>query len=322
MTTEDTFDSDGAGGTPQSLSQYIEVWGKSVRFVDVGDGHPVVLVHGTGGAWEVWRENIGDLAGRHRVIALDLPGFGESEPLDGRHDPPAHAQVVSELLRRRGVAPAVVVGHSLGGLVCLHLALSHPEQVASLILVDSGGLPLPRRRIWAIAAGLQAVRILMRSRRVTDAIRNTTVIRQAALGFVVRTPNAFDAELLDGAFLWMRAPGVGKSITAAARDVVVHRLRDVGQPTLLIWGEFDRLLPIRLARRMADAVPNATLKIIKACGHSPNIEYPQLFNAEVSRWVARTHPAAGGGDDVETSANTFGTQTASQTTLSTGGLEL
>lgn len=307
--------SDGNHGPGSVLSQRLEVWGISIRFVDIGHGPAVVLIHGTGGSWEVWRANIGELAGRQRVIAVDLPGFGESAPLDGRPDPAAHAEVISKLLRILGVEPATVVGHSLGGLVCLHLALCHPEQVVSLVLVDSGGLPMPGHRVGAIAAGLQVVRILMRSRCVTEALRNRAAIRNLVLGFVVRNPGAIDAKLLDGAFLSMRAPGVGRAITAAARDVVVHRLGYIRQPTLLLWGEFDRLLPVRLAHDMADLIPNSQLKIIEGCGHSPNIESPKLFNAELSRWLQSTQL------DVQSGRANSGPQTESKTIMSAGGID-
>jgi pimeloyl-ACP methyl ester carboxylesterase len=275
------------------LSKCAEVRGKRIRYVDIGSGPPIVFVHGTGGSWEVWRANISELAHRHRVVAVDLPGFGESEPLDGRASLAASAQVLSELLRMLNLGPAIVVGHSLGGIVCLHLALDHEEQVTSLVLVDSGGAPISGGRKVLITAGLQIARLLMGSWLVMKSIHDVPWVRRYFFGFVVRYPDSADQRLLDGAFLTMRAPGVAGAIIAGATDSVGRRLPDIEVPTLLLWGEFDRLLPVRLARQMADLMTNARLQIIEDCGHSPNIEYPQKFNHAVENWsrVARNASA-------------------------------
>jgi len=258
---------------------------KRLRYVDIGHGRPVLLVHGTGGSWEVWRANIADLARRHRVIAVDLPGFGNSETIEPTSDMAIYAEFLAGLLQQLNCGPATVVGHSLGGIVCLHLALDHPARVQSLILVDSGGAPISDLRKRVVVRGLRLAQFLMGSRLAMNAIMAVPKIRALAFGFVVKSPNLVDQTLLEGAFLTMSAPGVSAAISAGVRDTVGDRLHEVQIPTLLIWGDSDRILPIRLAHQMADAMPDATLVTIPDSGHCPNIEHSARFNALVDGWT-------------------------------------
>jgi pimeloyl-ACP methyl ester carboxylesterase len=279
------------GSTPSAepvgavIAEDVLVGRKRLRYVDVGHGRPVLFIHGTGGSWEVWRANIAELARRHRVIAVDLPGFGESETIGPTPDMAVYAEFLSGLLEQLKCGPATVVGHSLGGIVCLHLALDHPAQVQSLVLVDSGGAPISDLRKRVVVHGLRIAQFVMGRRLAMKVILGVPRIRAFAFGFVVKSPGSVDQALLDGAFLTMRAPGVGVAISAGVRDTVGDRLHQVHTPTLLIWGDSDRILPVRLAHQMEGAMPDARLVIIPDSGHCPNIEHSARFNALIDEWT-------------------------------------
>src|SRR5437764_6505507 len=117
------------------------VGGRRLHYVDVGEaaGLPLVLVHGTGGSWQSWLLNVSELSRDRRVIAVDLPGFGRSEPLPPNADMADYADAVAALLAALGVERAIVVGHSLGGVVVMRMALRHPRLVAGVVNVDGGG---------------------------------------------------------------------------------------------------------------------------------------------------------------------------------------
>src|ERR671932_1977557 len=119
--------------------RHIEVEGHEVRYLTAGEGPPLVLLHGVGTSSGEWSWVLPDLARNHRVYTIDLPGYdGSYEPPD--YSPAYTAQFVSSFLDAVGVERAVVVGNSFGGLVALRLALSEPERVSALVLVDSAGL--------------------------------------------------------------------------------------------------------------------------------------------------------------------------------------
>jgi pimeloyl-ACP methyl ester carboxylesterase len=263
------------------------VGGLRMRFVDVGHGPPVVLVHGTGGSWRSWAGNIGVLADSHRVIAVDLPGFGSSEPIPPPSDMRPYAQHLSRLLRDLDVGPATLVGHSLGGIVCLHVAIDRPDQVRSLVLVDSGGAPVSHLRKLFIAVSLRNMQMAMQLPAVVSAVLRIPGLRRTLLGVVVHRPEAVDGDLLQSVHRDMRAPGVAAAIAAGVNDSIGQRLHRVLQPVLLIWGERDRIVPAQLAETLASTLTDARLVTFPATGHCPNIEWPEKFNDVITDWVLR-----------------------------------
>src|SRR5436190_6643438 len=116
-----------------------EIDGASVNYCDYGEGPPVVLVHGIGGAWQNWIENVRGIGTEHRVIALDVPGFGFSEMPHGEVSIPGYARTVAALCEELGHSKVSVVGNSLGGFISAELAIQFPELVERLALVSAAG---------------------------------------------------------------------------------------------------------------------------------------------------------------------------------------
>lgn len=229
--------------------------GQALRWRQVGAGPPLVLVHGLAGSWRWWRPVLPSLAQRHTVHLLDLPGFGRL-PGVRRFDLDGAVDWVARWTDAAGVAPADVVGHSLGGLVCARLAARHPEVVRRLILVAPAGVPGHD----LAGAALPLARSLLALRPGFLAL----LARDAARSGLVTTLSAALAVL-----------------AADVRD----DLAAVKAPTLVVLGRDDPLVPVANGAEIARVLPHAELRILDA-GHVPMVEQPEAFSREVLAFLA------------------------------------
>lgn len=262
--------------------------------LELGEGSPVLLVHGHDGAWQVWLENIPDLAQRHRVIALDLPGFGSSPlPTGGAVSIERYAAVLAQLCAQLDLGSLAVVGHSMGGLISAELALTHPALVTRLVLVAPAGVADRYLRI--------PVRVLVHPRmpravlqRASHALgaRSRTLarrrrLRRIGMGAAARDPARIAPDL---AALVIGASG-GAASAAAGLALASHEIRSrlpaITAPTLIIWGESDRMIAASNAQALADAIPASRLKLLADTGHLPMLERPGEFNALLSSFLSR-----------------------------------
>src|SRR5215210_885901 len=177
----------------------IEVGGTPINYVDVGSGHeePVVLVHGLGGQWQNWLENIPRLAQERRVLALDLPGFGLTpEPDDGEVSIPGFGRCVDAFCEKLGLGEVDMVGNSMGGFVAAEVATQFPERVSRLVLVSAAGITsadafqAPILTFGRVATAL-ATNTAARHRKVASR----PITRHAALALVARHPRLLKADL-------------------------------------------------------------------------------------------------------------------------------
>jgi pimeloyl-ACP methyl ester carboxylesterase len=264
------------------------VAGRTLEYVDVGAGPVVVLVHGTGGSWTFWRETIPALSRNVRVIVPSLPGHGGSERLA---DPPAdlfpYADSLAGLLDALDVGDAVVVGHSLGGLVALRFALTHRSRTAALVLVDSGGAAVGRIRLAAVTRFLRLASSLAARPGFVRAVTTRIRLRRRMLAYAVHDSAAMTVEMLRDALKDFSVPGVVDAIRAGALEQAASSVRWLTVPTTVIWGRYDRILPLRLGVRLAQAIPGAALEVIDGAGHAPMLDRPDDFARAIRRAVAR-----------------------------------
>ncbi len=258
----------------------------SVRYVDVGAGPVLLLVHGLGGSWQSWLDNIASLAAGHRVVAVDLPGFGASPELPAPQSLPQQVEVLAGLLDALGLADAVVVGHSMGGLVSLLLATSHPDCVRGLVLVDAGGVALSRARLAAIVGGFRAFHAILGRPGVLGTVARRPLLRRALLTFPLANWRSLSPALAAEIVPLMLAPGFLPAVRAAALAVGTVRPEDVACPALVLWGGADRILPPDVGRALTAALPRADMTIVSGTGHCPMFEQPGTFNATVGAWLA------------------------------------
>jgi 4,5:9,10-diseco-3-hydroxy-5,9,17-trioxoandrosta-1(10),2-diene-4-oate hydrolase len=266
------------------------VGGAEISYADLGSGEPaVLLVHGLGAQWRVWLPTIGPISKRRRVIAADLPGFGNSPLPPRRVSVAGFADALEELCEGLGLGPVVAVGNSLGGAVSAQLALAHPERVERLVLVNAVGI-VPSFMEWArtlpfIWAGAVFGGQVSGARR---QIASRARLRKAALWRVVHRPELLDADLVYHGVLHPPGPGARDGLAAGIEHLTPEwqdRLRRIACPTLVIWGEDDQLLPMRHAEEWIRRIPNSRLITFERTGHIPMVEQPEQFNAALLDFI-------------------------------------
>ena len=263
---------------------------RRIRYVERGAGPPLVLLHGLAGCWQTWLRNLPVLAMHHRVIAVDLPGFGESEPLAPPAEMSEHAHVVGVLLDRLGVSDATVVGHSMGGLVAFQLLAARPDLVHALVLANGGGIPLSPRRLALVVGGFKVFhRLFVRPSVMRAAARRPRLRRALFAGFTGGD------EVISAAFAAMivpaiDAPGFLDAVISAGQIAGGVRPESITVPVGLLWGERDPILPLDEARRLGAALPDATFVPIPGAGHCPMFERPQPFNEALLAFTSRLGP--------------------------------
>jgi pimeloyl-ACP methyl ester carboxylesterase len=262
-------------------ASYLELRGTRVRYRDVGQGPAVVLLHGFASSLETWKDVIPALAKDHRVLALDLKGFGWTDRPAGDYSPAEQARIVLALLDARGVDRASVVAHSWGSSVALELALAAPERVTRLALYDAWVYEdqLPTFFLWARAAGVgEALFSLFYAERADERM---------ALAFFDR--RALDEPAAQAVERALERPGTKAAALAAVRgqrySAVEPRYRTVDQPTLLLWGREDVVSSVRVGERLVRDLPRARLVVYPRCGHFPMIEARGASTADLRAFL-------------------------------------
>jgi pimeloyl-ACP methyl ester carboxylesterase len=274
-------------------SRFLNVGGMRVHYRDEGSGPPLLLLHGTAASLHTWDGWVASLRARHRVVRFDLPGFGLTGPSASRnYSIAAYVAAVDELARRLDLAPFVLAGNSLGGEIAWQYARAHPTRVRALILVDAAGYPrygddVPfafRIASWPIVP--RALAKLDPRRMVNQAVRK-----------VYGDPARIRLEVAQRYYELALAPG--------NRDAFVDRMRmprldqsaairDLRQPTLIMWGALDRLIPADNARLFARDIPGSRLVIYDDLGHVPMEEDAVRTVADVDRFLASLAPPTTG----------------------------
>jgi pimeloyl-ACP methyl ester carboxylesterase len=259
----------------------VVVDGRSVAGAETGAGPPLVLLHGLGGTWRYWAPAMALLAGRARCIALDLPGFGQSDARPGGFALDSAAGDLAAVVRSLGSGPAVICGHSLGGPLAVRLGRSHPDVASRLVLVGPSGIePTPAWQRRALAL-VPAYDVLRRAPVPWErGLLRVRPLRRAVLGMLVDDPAtvslAMARSIVDGGREARELPSAAR---ASLDTGLADEAREVAAPIAAIWGDRDRMVPPAHAERLLRAVPSATLHLLRACGHLPMVERPEAFAA-------------------------------------------
>lgn len=281
---------DAKSDVPGLVERFAEVRGVRLRYLAGGDGEPLVLVHGLGGAAANWLALVPLLLPRRRLLVPELPGHGGSEPLPAAPSLNAYADRLGLLMEEVGFAPAPVVGHSLGGAISLRLAIRRPELVSALVLAGAAGISSTSRRA---RYGLTITGILKPARKI--APHRARVARSALLKHVVfgrwgaADPPALPPELVE-AFL-SGPPRHTDTVSAAkalVRDDPRPDLEHVRCPSLVLWGARDHQLPVEDAFDYARRL-RAPLRVIADCGHLLIGERPDACAAAIRDFADSLH---------------------------------
>jgi pimeloyl-ACP methyl ester carboxylesterase len=257
-----------------------------------GQGPPVILLHGLGATKLSYLPLLPALARNHRVIVPDLPGHGESTKPRAAYTPQYFAAVIRDLFDELDVGRAAVIGNSMGGRIALEMAAEFPDRVRALVLLDpaAAGVPFPFyvRLLRMLPTGVGAVPIPLRKRIVAFGIR-------ALISEPDRLPGG---AYLAGADEFIRIYRHGRArvaLLSAIRGLMAdgegafwERMANVEIPTLILWGSEDRLVPMRLGRRLAGTMPRAELAVLPGVGHVPQFEVPEETRRRVHAFLEST----------------------------------
>jgi 4,5:9,10-diseco-3-hydroxy-5,9,17-trioxoandrosta-1(10),2-diene-4-oate hydrolase len=268
----------------RSHQRWVLVDGQPVNTIELGDGPPLVFVHGLSGSWPNWLEQLPVLADEHRVLALDLPGFGHSPMPAGEISIAGYARLLDGLLGTLGIDAAAVVGNSMGGFVGAELAISFPERVERLVLVSAAGLSTHNdpRTVRAMPAVRRLSRVLTMSAAwlasKSDSVARRPRLRDATMNLVVRHPSRLPAALAAEQLRGAGTPGFMQALQALIGYDVRDRLPQIACPTLIVWGEDDRLITVHDADVFEELIPNARKVVFEDTGHMAMLERPAAFN--------------------------------------------
>jgi pimeloyl-ACP methyl ester carboxylesterase len=241
----------------------------------------IVFLHGLGGSQSTWASVLGDFAGSHRVAAIDLPGHGASDkpsPDGTDYSIPGLAARVGEVMEKIELAPAVLIGHSLGGVTALQLALDRPKLVRGLVLVDSAGLgPEISGELLDLVASDPSRE---ESRRLMELyFQDRRFVLDRGIDDMLA------ARMSPGADVAVKSIAASAFSRDGQRHILVDRLGELEIPVLFIWGELDRVIPASHAAVATAALPASWLEIMEGVGHVPQVEAAPAFSAIVNRWL-------------------------------------
>jgi pimeloyl-ACP methyl ester carboxylesterase len=271
--------------------RWVTVQGRPVNVIELGQGPPLVFVHGLAGSWQNWLEQLPVFARERRVIALDLPGFGYSPMPAEKITIPGYARTLDALCQALDVDAAAFVGNSMGGFIGAELAISSPQRVERLVLVSAAGLTIEHQRSEPGLAALRRLENILAFytgwiAAHSEAAARRSRLRRAVLALVAAHPDQLPAPLIAEQIRGSGKPGFIDAVDALTSYPIRDRLGEIACPTLVVWGDRDRLVPVRDASEFERLIPNARKVIFEDTGHVAMLERPTRFNAVLEDFLA------------------------------------
>ena len=275
---------------------FVKVEGLQIHYRTAGSGPPLVLIHGIGASLFAWRLVFDQFAQNYTVYALDLKGHGLSDkPNTGDYSPFGMADLVAHFMDALEIDTAKIIGLSMGGAIGAALAIRHPARVERLVLISAAG--------YALNYHVMPLIVRFASTPLGSAVAAFVLRQRKPIEWYLRSC-FYDADrictpdMVDGYFLPLLTPGLGGVVPLLARDFgqtsLAHRLKEISAPTLIIWGQYDAVIPLHWGYRFQQDIANAELVVFPKCGHCPHEEIPEQFLEAVNRFFQRE--AAAGPD--------------------------
>lgn len=258
-------------------SNFVNVDGLNVHYRDVGvrtDTLPIILLHGTGASLHTWQGWVDELSKTRRVITLDLPAFGLTGPnAENDYSPEAYVEFTKQFIEIFRIKSCVLGGNSLGGGIAWQTAVAYPDLVKKLILVDASGYPNTAKSV-PLAFRLAKVPVL---NKLLSVITPRSVI-EGSVKNVYGNPDLVTDELVDRYYDLTLRPGNRKAFVERMQvdsyQDQSDKIKSLTQPTLIVWGEKDLLIPVENAQKFAADLSNNKLVIYPELGHVPMEENP------------------------------------------------
>ncbi len=276
-------------------SKFLDGDGIKTHYYEAGVGEKVViLVHGGGldNAFLSWEFLMGELSGEMRVIAPDMPGYGKSDKPDVVFDMPFYLDFFQRFLDTLNVGKVDLVGISMGGAIVLGTALSTPEKINKLVLVDSYGLQrdVPFNKLGYLFVRIPGMRAL-----TYWSIKNRFMVKQS-LKMILKRPGTITDELVEQVYQQFLIPGVTKAFSDMQNADVgwnglktnfLDRIPDLPVKTLIIHGEKDTLVPVKASQEAHNLIQKSEMVILEGCGHWPQRDNPEEFNRVVRQFLLK-----------------------------------
>jgi pimeloyl-ACP methyl ester carboxylesterase len=261
-------------------------------YEEQGSGPPLLLIHGFGASTFTWRHVAPELARNHRVVAVDLKGFGQSDkPFDGRYSIYDQAELLAQLIEDKDLRDLTVVGHSFGGGVALLLALEAKERlqgrITRLALLDSiaypQNIPVFFRMLDMPVVSQLGIRM------VPPSVQTRLALQIAYFDDSKITPEEIEAYAAP-----LKTAAGKHAIIHSARQIMPEdietlseRYKTIDLPTLILWCDHDRIVPLEVGIRLRRTLPNSSLKLVEECGHMPQEEQPERTLALLQDFLAQ-----------------------------------
>jgi pimeloyl-ACP methyl ester carboxylesterase len=272
--------------------QVFDYQGVKINYYEAGQGPPVMLLHGFGACTYTWRFLAPALAQDHRVLALDLKGYGLSDkPADGKYAVSDQADMVAAFIRARDLHGLVIIGHSMGGGVTLmtyfKVREDEPARIQKLVLIDSAGYP--QKMPWFIRFARIPVLNTIGGRLLPPRFVTTKVLRKCYYN-----KDKITDEQIDTYAYYGNLPGAREAVIETAQqivpediDAVTARYRTVSVPTLIIWGAEDEVVPLAVGKNFKRDIPGSELVILPKCGHIPPEEEAEETNRLIKAFLEK-----------------------------------
>lgn len=269
-------------------SQFLNIAGMNIHLRDEGptsDQEPIVLIHGTSASLHTWDGWVEVLKEQRRVIRFDLPAFGLTGPDPQNNYKIEHyAEVVIAVLDKLQINKSVLAGNSLGGYIAWATAVLHPDRVSKLILVDASGYPYESTSMpLAFKLSKNPVTSLL----LNNVLPKSLVAR--SVKNVYGNPDLVSDELVERYYQLSLREGNRSALKARFEQTLpgplAKKIQTIKQPTLLLWGKKDQLIPVKLGVQFAQEIPNSQLIVFDKLGHVPHEEDPQATVSAVIKFL-------------------------------------
>jgi pimeloyl-ACP methyl ester carboxylesterase len=270
-------------------SRFVQVDGVNLHYQEAGDraAPPMILIHGFAASNLVWSKVFLQLAEKFRVLAPDLPGYGYSgKPRHLDYTIASQAKMIVGFLKQLEIDRALFVGSSYGAAVAVTIALDHPELVEKLVMVGAVNNNRPTRYLLMRLFGSPIIGDIL-SPLIVGSRR---LLRLRMKRVYDRHSWVLDERRVDARHLPLATRGAHRAIIRTVRrwdaDRVSREAHLLSPPTLLLWGDTDREVPLQDGERLHQSIPDSRLIVFRECGHLPQEEYPETFAQLVSEFAA------------------------------------
>lgn len=298
-------------GNPDSTPEWLQIdWrqhlhrvdlpgAQQVNYAEIGEGEPILFIHGIAGCWRNFLENLPYFGRSYRAIALDLPGFGDSPMPSWEISMANYGRLIHDFCERLGIEQvAALAGNSMGGFIATEAVIEEPERFDRLVLISAAGISFAEWQGTPIEAASRifkaAIPFLSGDRR---SYWTRPRGRKLAFGRIFRNPNRLRPELLaEQVRPGLQAPGFSDALSSIWGYDTRERLTEIEIPTLVTWGLNDQVVPVEAALGYNRLIPRSRLELFERTGHLPQLERPGRWNPLVEEFIESSQPLQAAAD--------------------------